>query len=58
VFNGLAAAVDQQLPGMTGLVLSPVQSAGADASQDVAVGQRDIDAERPGQDGGGVRPAL
>ena len=60
VFNGLAAAVVQQPPGMSGagLVLSPVQSAGADASQDVAVGQRDIDAERPGQDGGGVRPAL
>jgi pullulanase/glycogen debranching enzyme len=33
VFNGSAAAVDQNLPGMTGadLVLSPVQSAGADA---------------------------
>ncbi|HYO18545.1 MAG TPA: pullulanase-type alpha-1,6-glucosidase, partial [Dermatophilaceae bacterium] len=33
VFNGSAASVDQKLPGMTGadLVLSPVQSAGADA---------------------------
>ena len=33
VFNGSTTAVDQGLPGMTGanLVLSPIQSAGADA---------------------------